>query len=722
MNPGSVLLGRYRIEKSLAVSGFGETYLAIDLHLPGQRQVVLKHLKPPNDDPATLRIAQRMFESEAQVLEELGENSDRIPRLYAYFEDKVEKRINRMVEIQREFYLVQEFIEGQTLATELKLAAGKLSEAQVIEILQEILVGLQEVHQKGKIHRDLKPDNIIRQTENGNLVLIDFGAVKEMRRVTSLGVNMPLSDTISIGTQGYIPGEQWRGSPRPASDVYAVGAIGIQALTGKDPSDLFDEEVGAFCWQQLCQVSPELTLILEKMVAQQLGERYQNAMEVAKAIEQLLNLPQLAKIPTQHPVSSSPLPVVPSPPATTPPVVPNIPVQPPVATAPITPPAKQSASLSPISAQSPVSSSPTLPSPRPVMPPSQPEAQSSPLAQKALAPETLLQSSSPQASIANTTNQHRARRGFLKWLLLGGTGLVGSLAFGQLFKNSSASVKGSVPQLTKIQFTSAKLNSYGEIVDQPAGQAEMFTEDLGNGASLKMVKIAAGKFIMGSPANEEKRSEDEGPQHQVAVPEFYLGQTLVTQGQWQALMGSNPSGFKGDSNLPVDSVSWLDAMDFCQKLSRKTGHTYRLPSEAEWEYACRAGATTPFTFGATITSAVVNYGGNYTDAKAAKGEHRKKTMVVGSFPANLFGLYDMHGNLWEWCLDEWSDSYQNAPDEGSAKGNITSRDGSKKRVLRGGSWFNLPEYCRSAIRNRGNSNARGSSMGFRVVYVPARIL
>jgi eukaryotic-like serine/threonine-protein kinase len=354
-------------------------------------------------------------------------------------------------------------------------------------------------------------------------------------------------------------------------------------------------------------------------------------------------------------------------------------------------------------------------------------------ARKSLVSGTSPQLSSPKASTATTTTQHLARRGFLKWLLYGGTGAIGSMAFSQLCQHSSTSVAcslptaatstnpGAVPRLTKIQFASVKLDSYGKIGSQPLRQAEIFTEDLGNGISLKMVKIPAGKFMMGSPANEEARSENENPQHQVKVSEFYLGQTLVTQDQWEALMGSNPSGFKGDNQLPVDSVSWLESMDFCQKLSRKTGRTYRLPSEAEWEYACRAGTTTPFAFGETVTSAVVNYDGNYTYGKAAKGEYRKRTTVVGSFPANLFGLYDMHGNLWEWCLDEWLDNYQNAPDDGSARGDITSIDKSKVHVVRGGSWNLNPRYCRSAHRSGSDFDNPDGDIGFRVVCAPARM-
>jgi eukaryotic-like serine/threonine-protein kinase len=330
---------------------------------------------------------------------------------------------------------------------------------------------------------------------------------------------------------------------------------------------------------------------------------------------------------------------------------------------------------------------------------------------------------SPAASVGVAASANsRGRRNFLKWMSFGGVGVVGVVALSQLVKNSSTSETGAKSQLTKFQFTSVKLDRFGKIVDQPAGQAEIFAEDIGNGISLTMVKIPAGKFMMGSPENDKDGGNSESPQHQVRVPEFFLGQTLVTQAQWQAVMGNNPSKFTGDSKLPVDSVRWLDSIDYCQKLSQKTGRTYRLPSEAEWEYACRAGTTTPFAFGETITPEIVNYDGS-TDpyASADRGENRKKTTPVGIFPANGFGLYDMHGNLWEWCLDVWADHYNNAPVDGSYRGDINSKD--KLHVLRGGSWDNDPWCCRSAYRNRINPsrvNYDGLDGGFRVVYSPAR--
>jgi eukaryotic-like serine/threonine-protein kinase len=613
MNPGDLLRNRYRIEKPLAAGGFGETYLAIDLDYPGQRQVVVKHLKPASNDPGTLQIARRLFESEAQVLAELGETSDQLPALYAYFEE------------QGEFYLVQEFIAGQTLTAE--LAGRQLSEAETIEVLQEILAGLAVVHSKNKIHRDLKPDNIIRRAKDGKLVLIDFGAVKEVRQAAGMGTNVALSASIGIGTQGYMPTEQAIGFPRLASDVYAVGAIGIQCLTGKHPHRLFDETVLALRWQHLCQTSPDLAVILEKMVAQNADDRYFDGAEAAKALDQFLNPPQAVAVPSAQ-------------------------------------------------------------------------------------------------------NNH-SRRNFLKWWFFSGVGAAGVMALSKLVKNSSTSETGSlpmassssksssVPQLTKIQFTSVKLDSYGKVVDRPKGQAKIFTEDLGDGVSLTMVKIPAGKFKMGSPANNQDHSSYEKPQHLVTVPEFFMGQMLVTKAQWYAIMGK-PFFFFNDDRLPIDTIPWIDAMNFCQKLSQKTGRTYRLPSEAEWEYACRAGTTTPFAFGENATSNVVNYNGNYPYIQAPKGEHRGKTTAVGSFPPNLFGLHDMHGNLWEWCLDEWVDSYNNAPVDGSARGDVNSREKDKQRLVRGGAWSTEAKHCRSAERLHGDASAIKSSFGLRVVAVASR--
>ncbi|MBO1068757.1 MAG: SUMF1/EgtB/PvdO family nonheme iron enzyme [Dolichospermum sp. DEX189] len=264
--------------------------------------------------------------------------------------------------------------------------------------------------------------------------------------------------------------------------------------------------------------------------------------------------------------------------------------------------------------------------------------------------------------------------------------------------------------LKTFSFEVVTTDARGNITNRRNASAKYFTEDLGNGVTLEMVEIPGGTFIMGSPENEAERYSNEGPQHQVTVPSFYMGKYELTQVQYQAIIGTNPSNFKGD-NRPVERVSWNNAVEFCKKLSQKTGKNYRLPSEAEWEYACRAGTTTPFYFGESITPDLVNYNGNYTYASAPKGKYRQQTTDVGTFPPNSFGLYDMHGNVWEWCQDDYKDDYINAPTDGSA---LTSPSRSVK-LLRGGSWYFFPGYCRSASRDSYNLDFSLSSLGFRVV-------
>jgi eukaryotic-like serine/threonine-protein kinase len=243
-----------------------------------------------------------------------------------------------------------------------------------------------------------------------------------------------------------------------------------------------------------------------------------------------------------------------------------------------------------------------------------------------------------------------------------------------------------------------------------------------------MVEIPGGAFLMGSTnsASQEvfedakrynkKAKSDwfawEQPQHPVSISEFAMGKYEVTQAQWQAIMGNNPSNVKRD-DLPVEQVNWEDAQEFCRKLSKLTGRNYRLPTEAEWEYAARAGTTTAFAFGDTISPLLVNYDGNYPYKQAPKMNSPYKIVAVGSLGmANGFGLYDMHGNVWEWCEDVWHESYAGAPVDGSAW--LTDGD-SNYRVMRGGSWVDSGWYCHVANRGRHAPDVRHGNGGFRVV-------
>jgi formylglycine-generating enzyme required for sulfatase activity len=285
--------------------------------------------------------------------------------------------------------------------------------------------------------------------------------------------------------------------------------------------------------------------------------------------------------------------------------------------------------------------------------------------------------------------------------------------------------------------------------------------------SLTFVEIPAGIFLMGSPPEEPERLDDEGPQHEVKLASFFMSQTPITQAQWREVaqwqerpgerwereLDPEPSFFqprrnpkarsfddarfsllKGETDSeqrPVENVNWLDAIEFCSRLSQRTGRTYTLPSEAQWEYACRAGTTTAFHFGATIMPELANYNGNYVYAEGSKGEYRKQTTPVGIFPANAWGLHEMHGNVLEWCLDPWHDSYKGAPADGTAwlntaesnnkqtieKGNKSDSE-QQQKLLRGGSWYDDPRNCRSASRDHYRPDNASVDVGFRVVCLP----
>ncbi len=270
--------------------------------------------------------------------------------------------------------------------------------------------------------------------------------------------------------------------------------------------------------------------------------------------------------------------------------------------------------------------------------------------------------------------------------------------------------------------------------------AKYFTEELGNGVFLEMVEIPGGHFMMGAPQDENGSLDREHPQHQVTVKPFFMSKYPVTQAQWKAVaalpkvncdLKPEPSQFKGD-NRPVERVSWYDAVEFCVRLSRldrvsrfvkghlssqDRGIEYRLPSEAEWEYACRANTTTPFHFGETITGELANYRASSIFADESKGEYREQTIPVGQFPASAFGLYDMHGNVWEWCFDHFHDNYEGGPTDGSAWIEQSNDNNNRYRVMRGGSWYTFPEYCRSAYRYYVNARVDNFDVGLRVVCV-----
>jgi formylglycine-generating enzyme required for sulfatase activity len=273
-------------------------------------------------------------------------------------------------------------------------------------------------------------------------------------------------------------------------------------------------------------------------------------------------------------------------------------------------------------------------------------------------------------------------------------------------------------------FTTVTLDQRGKEIGREQLQARQFVEALAPDIQLEMVEIPGSTFLMGAPKSEAQSYDSERPQHKVTISPFFMGKFTITQEQWRVIAADEslkvkidlqpePANFKGkkdSAQRPVEQVSWEDATEFCARLAKKTGRAYRLPTEAEWEYACRAGTTTPFAFGATITPDIVNYDGNYPYADAPKGQYRQETIPVGSLGvANAFGVFDMHGNVWEWCQD-WYGEYTN-----KEQTDPTGPPTGEYRLLRGGSWDNYSRSCRAAFRN--NLVARNflANVGFRVV-------
>ncbi|UWU47006.1 bifunctional serine/threonine-protein kinase/formylglycine-generating enzyme family protein [Limnospira platensis] len=588
------LVERYYAKSILGQGGFGRTFLAVDDFKPSKPPCVIKQFLPQAQGTATLEKAAQLFDQEAQRLELLGKHSQ-IPELLAYFTAD-----NRQ-------YLIQEFIEGDTLQQELD-NQGAFTENQIISLLKDLLPVLYFVHKHKVIHRDIKPENIIRRASDNKLVIVDFGASKQVQRTS-----MSVAGTV-IGSAEYCAPEQAMGKPQYGSDLYSLGVTCLYLLTQVSPSYLYDPLESQWVWREHLngnQVSDKLGEILERLVETVFKKRYQSVAEVWADLQRYYGKQIIIKNPKN--------------------IIPNT--------------AKK---------------------------------------------------------ITNTTP----------------------------------------PAVTqKFEFDIVTVNSKGREINRRRGQAECIIEDLGNGVTLEMVLIPGGTFTMGAPSGEAGSSYAERPQHRVTIKPFLMGKYPVTQAQWRQVasfpklqrdLNYNPSKFAG-LNLPVESVSWYDIIEWCDRLSKRIGKPYRLPSEAEWEYAARAGTTSPFHVGDTLTTDLANYDGNHTYSSGPKGAYREQTTPVGQFQhANAFGLYDIHGNVWEWCADPWHDSYNGAPSDGrvwdvgndnryqlriainSSRIAINSLGKTERRVLRGGSWYDYPDNCRCAYRYGADPDFLFYNNGFRV--------
>ena len=316
------------------------------------------------------------------------------------------------------------------------------------------------------------------------------------------------------------------------------------------------------------------------------------------------------------------------------------------------------------------------------------------------------------------------RRQFFKYAGLGTVGFAFAVKGSSLARSSTGQIPQTPTDLKTFSFRVPTIDARGQLQNAHWNNARFFSEPLSSSTPLEMVAIAPGHFVMGASQAENSgrgvHQSTEFPRHRVEVREpFFISKSPITQAQWAAVaalpkvkreLNPDPSHFQG-VDRPVESISWLEAVEFCERLSKLTQRLYSLPSEAQWEYACRAGTYTPFNMGETITSDLADYVGSYTYRQEASGAYRQTTTPVGSFSANAFGLQDMHGNVWEWCADSWHESYRGAPRDGKPR---TTRSPLQAKVIRGGSWLDAPAQLRSASRSGYSATSLNRIVGFRV--------
>jgi formylglycine-generating enzyme required for sulfatase activity len=673
----------YTLVKRIGRGSFGQVWLAEDQTGFVITQVAIKFIEDYEDTQFEL------VEREAKVWAEASGHPNILPIMKAKkYDDQV--------------IFISEYAKEGSLQNWLKANNDKApDEKSAIKIMLGILTGLEHLHSKRIVHRDLKPANILLQ--NGIPKLADFGLSRVLKTTIK-------SNTSVSGTSAYMSPETYRGKRTEQVDIWAVGVIFYQLLSGKLPFPEDDQfalmrAVNEDSPQALpASVSKPLQEIVFRALEKDLEKRFKTATEMKSALEVALTQPTIAVVANTQP-------------------------QPP-------PSVEVIKIVEPKSPEVEPKSSPAIPPTVKVPPPKPVEASKPPVVTPSRFPIETKKNSQSKIILVVSVVVALALISILRIAYSYWSPLAPTTVSTQTptVKTPAVVETPALESLLKsFTFNTVKLDSSGKEVERKAGQAQYYEEDLGHGVKLEMVKVPAGAFMMGTSdsevnsivANYTKTSiyakEDalkyvgwETPQHQVTLSSFYIGKYEVTQEQWEIIMGKNSSNFKG-SKLPVEQVSWNEAVEFCKKLSAKTGKQYRLPSEAEWEYAARGGKTTPFGLGETITPSIVNYDGIYPYANAPKGEYRAKTVEVGSLGiANGYGLYDMSGNVWEWCQDPWHESYKDAPTDGRVweEGADNSR-----RVVRGGSWNNNSNNCRAANRNRNAPGDNNNNNGLRVVLV-----
>jgi formylglycine-generating enzyme required for sulfatase activity len=653
-------------------------------------------------------------------------------------------------QIEGKPFITMAYIAGTPLDQQID-PDSPMPQRRAAEIARKIAIALQHAHEKGTVHRDLKPANVLIAT-GGEPVVMDFGLAKQTAEVSPNEAKLTRFGGI-LGTPSYMSPEQVRGDTQaigPATDIYSLGVILFEMLTGRTP---YSGGVGMVMGQILGapvppiqefrrDVDPLLDFICQKAMAKDPKARFGSMLEFAQALGDYLTTP-IPRLPIPVSVvnatrvaSPRPRPIA----APAPVVVPSTPSWPVV-----------------------------VPSPSPEWEDARGPSRARPKRRKPVKPRQtwvypaiLVGSIGVVLVTAAFIIKGRLTDSLRTEVKPTNDGMLDAPQGGKPVatvpsKTESASkvdlvpsgrpVKGPVerepdpapkpdPSDTKIPNESLpkkpdplpsgnsvvgkrpdeRTEEFEYVIDdlKQTGSRQVLVLAIGGGETMEFVRIPKGAFLMGAPGGEPEAKASEKPQRRVEISrDFYMGKFEVTQAQYKVVTGSEPSRFKGSGRLPVESMSWTEAEAFCSKMSKQVKRTIDLPTEAEWEYTCRAGTTTPFHFGSKLNGDLANCNGNFPYGTTDKGKNVPKTVKVGQYPPNPWGLYDMHGNVWEWCKDYYG-SYNSViatidPFQSSKQ----SVDG---RVVRGGSWSLSARVCRAANRNSSSPDSRLNFGGFRVCF------
>ncbi len=699
--------GRYRIEKLLGKGAMGAVYLAHDIQL---------------DRPVALKVARVSTSGSAKLIKRMETEA----KAAAKVDHPLICKVCDFGEIDGIRFIALPYIDGEDLKSYLKRVGKRREPDEAMRWTVQLARALKAAHDKGVIHRDLKPENVMLNP-HGEPVIMDFGLARRTTGATDAG----LTQGMILGTAAYMSPEQAIGRAEGIdhrSDLYALGVMLFEMLTGEWP--FTGSAIEIMGRKSVCEapspltlnanIPPQLAAVCHKLIAKKKEDRCATCAEIIAALEAVdLKAPVALEKHVEFESAPQPLEFLQEPPA-----------------APVW--------LKPAKAGE---------------------------QQRIVSP--ILRRLEP------LTQWWRGQSLAMRWSVLGGSGFVlcllvvitsvitgkdGAKTKSEVAEEAKPALARSLekpvrpPPLTPVQDSHAKTSQaeWAKFLGKKVVEKNRF--------GMELVLIPPGTFQMGSPTSEAQRQYDEGPQHTVQISRpFYMGVNEVTQGEYEQVMGTNPSYFSktgsgsssvsgmDTSKFPVEKVSWFDSVEFCNKLSVKDGLTpyyslatvtresgsiksamvevsrpasapgqlgYRLPTEAEWEYACRANMTTPFHFGSVLNGHKANVDGNHPFGTTTKGKYLERTTTVGSYAKNDFGLFDMHGNVWEWCDDVFDAEAYSKRSGTTPDPRVTS--GSEDRVLRGGCWLNYAGDTRSADRLRFTPGNRDSDYGFRVVCLGVR--